>query len=151
MLEIIWIWLWVTFHTHRQRTEKRTLSLADPGFPRRGKNLLFGKVFAENWMKIKEIGPRGGEARPWRPLESANDSLWSLLELNALNLSSYLQNGNCCRPISRRATGCRRCYGDKWERGCGWSCVSYGTRWPRSWSGRLVAFLWIQASAVYEN
>ena len=40
--------------------------VADPGFPRRGganprvpgKNLLFGKIFAENGMKMKEIGQR---------------------------------------------------------------------------------------------
>ena len=25
-----------------------------------GKNLLFGKIFTENCMKMKEIGPRGG-------------------------------------------------------------------------------------------
>ena len=25
-----------------------------------GKNLLFGKIFAENYTKVKEIGPRGG-------------------------------------------------------------------------------------------
>ena len=41
-------------------------SLADPGFPRRGRqpqgggaNLLFGQIFAENCMKTKEIGSRG--------------------------------------------------------------------------------------------
>ena len=28
------------------------------------KNLLFGKIFAENCMKMKEMGPRG-DARPW--------------------------------------------------------------------------------------
>ena len=30
--------------------------VADPGFPRRGQNLLFDKVFVENCMKMKEIG-----------------------------------------------------------------------------------------------
>ena len=29
-------------------------------------NLLFGKIFAENYMKMKEIGPRGG-VRPQHP------------------------------------------------------------------------------------
>ena len=45
-------------------------AVADPGFPRRGhqpqsfekKNLLFDKIFEENCIKMKEIGPR--EARP---------------------------------------------------------------------------------------
>ena len=53
-------------------------SLADPRFPRRGggagganscdwgKNLLFGKVFAENCMKMKEIGP-GRAEHPFAP------------------------------------------------------------------------------------
>ena len=31
-----------------------------------GKKLLSGKIFDENCMKMKEIGPRGG-ARPWPP------------------------------------------------------------------------------------
>ena len=43
------------------------LPMADSGFPKRGdvnpwvwgKNLLFGKIFAENCMKMKEIGPEG--------------------------------------------------------------------------------------------
>ena len=44
-------------------------AVADPGFPRRvggcqpldsGQNLLFGKIFAENCMEIKEIGPGEG-------------------------------------------------------------------------------------------
>ena len=40
--------------------------MADPGFPRRGRqaqtgaNLLFGKIFDENCMKIKHIGLRRG-------------------------------------------------------------------------------------------
>ena len=53
-------------------------SVADLGFPRRGanprgrgKNLLFGKIFAKNCIKMKEFGPRG-RARPWLPLGSAN-------------------------------------------------------------------------------
>ena len=41
----------------------------NPGFARAGchnprergcANLLFGKIFAENCMKLKEVGPRGG-------------------------------------------------------------------------------------------
>ena len=44
-----------------------TRAVVDPGFPRGGRqplslseNLLFGKVFTKNCMKMKEIGPRGG-------------------------------------------------------------------------------------------
>ena len=33
-------------------------------------NLLFGKIFTENCMKMKEIEPRRG-ARPWHPLDAA--------------------------------------------------------------------------------
>ena len=53
-------------------------AVADPGFPRRGganfqsggANLLFGQIFTQNCMKMKEFGPRGGGARPWRhPLD----------------------------------------------------------------------------------
>ena len=50
-------------------------TVTDPGFLRGGganprggdKNLLFGKNFAENRMKMKEFGPEGG--RPWRLLD----------------------------------------------------------------------------------
>ena len=53
-------------------------SVADPGFPRGGranpsawgKNPLLGKIFAENCMKIKDIGPGGGDLSV--PLGSAN-------------------------------------------------------------------------------
>ena len=45
------------------------LAVADPGFPDvathprgGGVNLLFGKTFAENCVKLKEIGPLGGSA-----------------------------------------------------------------------------------------
>ena len=50
------------------------MSVADPGFlrwgptPRGGSaNLLFGKIFLENCMKMKEIGPREGgiPGPPW--------------------------------------------------------------------------------------
>ena len=43
--------------------------MTDPGFVRGptpqfgAKKLLFGKVFAENYMKMKEIEPRGAGAR----------------------------------------------------------------------------------------
>ena len=33
-------------------------SVADPGFQRLGKDLLFGKILAENRMKMKGFGPR---------------------------------------------------------------------------------------------
>ena len=46
-------------------------SVADPGFLSRGGNpwiwaekLLFGKIFAKNCTKMKEIGPRGGTHPP---------------------------------------------------------------------------------------
>ena len=39
-----------------------SLTVSDPGFPGAGANLLFGKLFAENCTKIKEIGP--GSASP---------------------------------------------------------------------------------------
>ena len=37
-------------------------SVADPGAltPEAGANLLFGIIFAEDWMNMKEIGPGGG-------------------------------------------------------------------------------------------
>ena len=36
----------------------KCLIVANPGFPRRGGgDLLFGKIFAENFMKMKEIEP----------------------------------------------------------------------------------------------
>ena len=40
-------------------------------------NLLFGKIFAENCVKMKEIGPRVGVVRPERLLcsWSANDDI----------------------------------------------------------------------------
>ena len=60
-------------------------TVADPGFPRRGgggvlarrpgvwdKNLFFDKNFAENCMKMKEIGQRDGKC-PQGPLCSASD------------------------------------------------------------------------------
>ena len=40
-------------------------------FPRGGRQLpkiaIIFHIFAENCMKMKEFGPRGGGARPWRP------------------------------------------------------------------------------------
>ena len=50
------------------------MSVADPEFARQGvptpkvgvENLLFGQIFPENCMKMKEIGPRE-RARPWCP------------------------------------------------------------------------------------
>ena len=42
------------------------------GAPEFGAKFFFGKIFAEDCMKMKEIGPTGG-ARPWRPLLYAND------------------------------------------------------------------------------
>ena len=56
--------------------------MEDPGFPRGGgahlqgggANLLFGQKFPENCMKMKELRPKGGGPRPWRPLRSANEN-----------------------------------------------------------------------------
>ena len=55
-----------------------TNAVADQGFPRPtgggtnprsgGKHLLFGNIFAENCMKIIEIGPRGARD-PTAPLD----------------------------------------------------------------------------------
>ena len=52
--------------------------MADPGIPRRGAtipegsvNLLLGQIFAENCIKMKELGLRGG-VHPYRELRSAN-------------------------------------------------------------------------------
>ena len=47
----------------------RHQSVADPGFPRLNlsKNLLFSKIFTENCIKMKEIGPRGGLSLMPRP------------------------------------------------------------------------------------
>ena len=46
-------------------------SVADPGFSPGGaptpKIAIIFHIFAENCMKMKEFGPRGGGARPWRP------------------------------------------------------------------------------------
>ena len=56
------------------------LSVADPGFLRREcqplslrQKLLFGKISAENCMKIKEIGPGGTRVPGAPPLGSTND------------------------------------------------------------------------------
>ena len=47
------------------------LSVADPGFSPGGaptpKSAIIFQFFAENCMKMKEFGPPGGDARPWRP------------------------------------------------------------------------------------
>ena len=59
----------------------KCISVADPGFPRRGganpqgggANLLFCPIFTENCMKMKEFGPGGGgRASLAPPLRSAN-------------------------------------------------------------------------------
>ena len=46
-------------------------SVADPGFSPGGaptpKIAIIFHIFAENCMKMKEFGPPGGGARPWRP------------------------------------------------------------------------------------
>ena len=47
-------------------------AVADPGFSPGGgaptpKIAIIFHIFAENCMKMKEFGPPGGGARPWRP------------------------------------------------------------------------------------
>ena len=59
---------------HSYKFKNKTM--ADPGFLRRrergrqpwvsGKGLFLAR-FAENFMKMDEIRPRGGGARPWHP------------------------------------------------------------------------------------
>ena len=45
--------------------------MADPGFSPGGaptpKIAIIFHIFTENCMKMKEFGPQGGGARPWRP------------------------------------------------------------------------------------
>ena len=47
------------------------IAVADPGFSPGGaptpKIAIIFHIFAENCMKMKEFGPPGGGARPWRP------------------------------------------------------------------------------------
>ena len=47
------------------------VAVADPGFSPGGastpKIAIIFHIFAENCMKMKEFGPPGGGARPWRP------------------------------------------------------------------------------------
>ena len=58
----------LTSIVHASNTFDSCISVADPAFPRRGrgnpsvlcKNLLFGKIFAEKCMKMKEIRPKEG-------------------------------------------------------------------------------------------
>ena len=45
-----------------------------------GKNLLFGKIFTENCMKMNEIGPRGG-AHLWHPLGSTNARILIIFQI----------------------------------------------------------------------
>ena len=51
-------------------------AVADPGFSPGGaptpKNAIIFQFFAENCMKMKEFGPRGGRASLAPPLGSAN-------------------------------------------------------------------------------
>ena len=52
-------------------TTTLTFPVADPGFSPGGaptpKIAIIFHIFAENCMKMKEFGPPGGGARPWRP------------------------------------------------------------------------------------
>ena len=48
--------------------------VADPGFPTGAptsvvSQSITGQIFAENWMKMKEIGPRQGAHIPSTPLD----------------------------------------------------------------------------------
>ena len=73
-------------------------TVADPGFPRRleqslnlGKNLLFGKMFAENSMGMKEMGPRWGRLVFLVPPECANALAPKLVLMLMLNHGGTLQ------------------------------------------------------------
>ena len=61
-------------------------SVADPGFPRRGANLLFRPVFHKKCMKMKKkLGPRG-----------RNVSLAPPGSANGFGCKSGLECGGCC-------------------------------------------------------
>ena len=75
-----------------------------------GANLLFGKIFLENCMKMKEIGPRGGGgALPWHPLRPANGMILALHNTITVNFASpnfnvvdnltCTLNEFCCRSL----------------------------------------------------
>ena len=65
--------IWENFRsvTGQCQMLSKTLSVADPGFSPGGaptpKIAIIFHIFAENCMKMKEFGPPGGGARPWRP------------------------------------------------------------------------------------
>ena len=67
--------------------------MADPGFPKRGSgaNLLFGKSFTENLMKMKEILRGGGGALvPGTPLDPPMSSHVEITLVSIVHL--YSQN-----------------------------------------------------------
>ena len=59
------------YSRYKTRISNAFNAVADPGFSWGGaptpKMGLFFQLFAENCMKMKEFGPPGGGARPWRP------------------------------------------------------------------------------------
>ena len=72
-------------------------TVVDTGFQRRGRqpprwgaNLLFGQIFPENCMKIKEFGPGGRVPGAPPPLRSANASIlllaFSIVHLTACKI-----------------------------------------------------------------
>ena len=66
----------------QENNRKSTSAVADPGFSPGAptpKSAIIFQFFAKNCMKMKEFGPPGGGARPWRPLGSANDQV-SIIE-----------------------------------------------------------------------
>ena len=91
-------------------------AIAEPGFPRggcdpqRGDANLFGKIFTENSMKMREIGPRAG-AHPQHPLPprfaTARDTLLIMILANTLlssrsNANTPMQGvGRCCKSPGR--------------------------------------------------
>ena len=66
--------------------------MADPGFSPGGaptpKIAIIFHIFAENCMKMKEFGPPGGGARPWRPLGSANANLHNIARSDRMGLTT---------------------------------------------------------------
>ena len=60
-----------TLYNTTHQSNSRGTAVADPGFSPGGaptpKIAIIFHIFAENCMKMKEFGPPGGGARPWRP------------------------------------------------------------------------------------
>ena len=71
-----------------------------------GQNLLLGKIFAGNCMKMKEIGPRGG-ARPWHPLDPSMPA-WIPQSGQSFKLSDITSRWNKNQPQNYQLGTCLR-------------------------------------------